>query len=121
MLDEWPFAVVENLREVGDVSRPGRNRQVDKQQAQDRLDADTAGRHVNPAVNGSCRHVKMGMTPKAGIAQAVGVPVPADHLCTGVVQEVVAVGGRAHVPALPAVLDDLELMAENELDWADAG
>jgi hypothetical protein len=33
----------------------------------------------------------------------------------------VFVCGRAYVPALPAVLDELELMAERELDGADAG
>jgi hypothetical protein len=121
VLDEWPFAVIEDLREVGNMSRPGRNCEVDEQQAQDRLDTDAACGHVDAAVNGSCGHVKMGMIPEAEITEAFRVPVPANHLRVGVVQEVVAVCGRAYMPALPAVLDDLKLMAEHELDGADAG
>ena len=33
------------------MGRPGRDAEVYEQQAQDRLDADAAGRHVDAAVN----------------------------------------------------------------------
>jgi hypothetical protein len=65
--------------------------------------------------------VEVGVAAQPGVAEAVRVPVPADQLCAGVVQEVVPVCGRGDVPAFPAVLDELELVTERELDGADAG
>jgi len=121
VLDERSFALIEDLREVDDVSLPGRHPEVNEEQAQNRLDADTACRDVHAAVNGSRWYVQVGVAAKARVSEAIRVPVPADQLCSGVVQKVVSVCGRAHAPALAAILDDLELMAEDELDGPDAG
>lgn len=46
--------------------------------------------------------------------------MPADQFPAGIIQDVVPVGGRAHSPAPRAILDHCELMAEDELDAADA-
>jgi hypothetical protein len=121
VLDERTFALIEDLCEVCDVSRSGWDREVDEQQAQYRLDADAACGHVDVSVNRSCRRMEMGVTPEARITEAARVPVPGDQLCTRVIQEVVPVSGRTHVPALPAVGDKLELVTEDELDDTDAG
>jgi hypothetical protein len=121
VLDERGLALIQDSREVRNVGWPGRDPEVNEQQAQYRLDADPAGWHVDTAVNRPGRDVEVGMTEQPGISGAVRVPVPADQFTAGVVQEVVFVSGRAHVPGLAPVLDKLELMAELELDAPDAG
>jgi len=47
-------------------------------------------------------------------------PVPPDEFTVVVVEQVISVGGRAYVPAF-VVAQDAELVAEHELDRADAG
>ena len=121
VLDERSLALLQDFCEVGDVGRPGRDPEVYEQEAQDRLDADPARRHVDTAINLPGRDVQVRMTAQTEITEAIWMPVPPDQFPAGVVQEVVPVRGRAHMPALAPVLDDLELMAERELDGADAG
>lgn len=121
VFDERSLALIQDSREVRDVGGPGRDPEVNEQQPQNRLDADAARRHVHAAVNRPGRDVEVGMTAQPQITEAFRVPVPADQLPAGIVQQVVPVRGRAYMPALPPVLDDLELMAERELDGADAG
>jgi hypothetical protein len=121
VLDERSLALIKDSREVSDVGWPGRDRKVDQQEAQNRLDANATGGHVDAAVNRPGRDVEVWMTAQAQITEAVRVPVPADHFPARVIEEVIPIRGRAHTEVLPAVLDDSELMAEHELDGADSG
>jgi hypothetical protein len=122
VLNERALTFIENFREVLDVSRFRRDRKVNEQQAQNRLDADAACRHMQVPFDRSCWDVHMREAPQAGVAAfAFRMPVPGDQLPVRFIQEVISVRCRAHVPALPAVLDDFELVAEHELDKADAG
>lgn len=121
VLDERSLALIQDSREVRNVSRLGRDPEVNEQQPQDRLDADPAGRHVETAVDRPGGDMEVGMAAQSGVSGTVRVPVPADQLAAGIILEVVLVGGRAHVPGLSPVLDKLELMAERKLDRPDAG
>ena len=95
---------------------PGRRHtKIRQQQPQHRLDAYPAGRQMGAAANRLSGNVNMRVAG-AGLR----VPVPCDQFLAGAVEQVVAVRECADVPALAAVLNELELMAEKELDVADA-
>ena len=120
VLDERTFALLEDLCEVCDVP-PGRDREVDEQQAQHRLDADAACGHVDASVNGPAGAWRWGWPRRRGSPRLPGCQCQAISSAPGVIQEVVPVSGRTDVPAFPAVGDKLELVTEDELDDTDAG
>ena len=116
MPDEGPFGSGQYVLPVSLVSAGGLHLQVAEQEPQNGFDADPACWHMHMPADRSRGHVYV-----RAVCSGAGMPVPGDQLPVVEVAQVVAVGGCRYVPLFRAVLDDLELVAEDELHVSDPG